>query len=81
MLDSQVLRTKERLVGHRLFLPQEVVRHEIWIGVFKEGTIAYDNPHRKRCSQTLTQMSGCNMLLSRNMWFRVVGIKMKQGLL
>ncbi len=32
MLDRQVLRTKERHVRHMLFLPQEVVRHEVWIG-------------------------------------------------
>jgi len=32
MLDKQVLKTNERLAGHRLFLPQKVVRCEIWIG-------------------------------------------------
>jgi hypothetical protein len=32
MLNKQISRTKERLVKHRLFLAQEVVRHEIWIG-------------------------------------------------
>ncbi len=31
MLDKQNLRTKERPTWHRSFLPQEVVRHEIWI--------------------------------------------------
>ncbi len=30
MLDKQVLRTKEKPKGHMLFLPQEVVRHEVW---------------------------------------------------
>jgi hypothetical protein len=30
MLDRQVMRTKERLVGHRSFLPQELVRREVW---------------------------------------------------
>jgi hypothetical protein len=32
MLDRQVLRIEERHVVHMLFLPQEVVRCEIWIG-------------------------------------------------
>jgi hypothetical protein len=32
MLDRQVLRTEVKHVGHRSFLPQEVVRHEVWIG-------------------------------------------------
>ncbi len=45
MLDIQVLRTKERHVGHKSFLPQEVVRHDIWIRGFKEGTFPYDNLH------------------------------------
>ncbi len=31
MLDKQVLRTKERPLGHMLFLPQKVVRCGIWI--------------------------------------------------
>jgi hypothetical protein len=30
MLNKQVLRTKERHVGHWSFLPQEVVRREVW---------------------------------------------------
>ncbi len=32
MLDRRILRTKERLVKHGSFRPQEVVRHEVWIG-------------------------------------------------
>jgi heterodisulfide reductase subunit B len=32
MLDRQVLRIEERHVVHMSFLPQEVVRCEIWIG-------------------------------------------------
>jgi hypothetical protein len=31
MLDRRVLKTKERPIRHRLFLPQKVVWHEIWI--------------------------------------------------
>jgi predicted translin family RNA/ssDNA-binding protein len=31
MLDKQVLRIKEKPTGHRSFLLQEVVRHEVWI--------------------------------------------------
>ncbi len=30
MLDKWILRAKERPIGHRSFLPQEVVRHEVW---------------------------------------------------
>jgi hypothetical protein len=29
--------------------------------VFREGTIIDDDIHRKRCSQIITQMSGCNI--------------------
>ncbi len=32
MLDRWILRTKERPAKHMLFLPQEVVRSEVWIG-------------------------------------------------
>jgi hypothetical protein len=32
MLDKQLLRIEKRPMGHRLFLPQVVVWHEIWIG-------------------------------------------------
>jgi hypothetical protein len=35
MLDRRVLRTKERLVKHRSFRPQEVVWWDIWIGGFQ----------------------------------------------
>jgi hypothetical protein len=35
MLDKWVTKTKERPTRHRLFLPQEVVQCEIWIGDFK----------------------------------------------
>jgi hypothetical protein len=30
MLDMQVLRKKKRHARHKLFLPQEAVRHEVW---------------------------------------------------
>jgi hypothetical protein len=39
MLDKQVLKIEERPARCKLFLPQEVVHREIWVGVFKEGTI------------------------------------------
>ncbi len=35
MLERQVLRTKERPIEHRLFLPQEVVQCEVWIHGFQ----------------------------------------------
>jgi hypothetical protein len=30
MLDRRMLKTKERPMGHRSFLPQEVVRWDVW---------------------------------------------------
>jgi hypothetical protein len=35
MLDRWVLGTKEKHVGHILFLPQKVIRHEVWTGGFQ----------------------------------------------
>ncbi len=32
MLDSWVLRIEKNPTGHMLFLPQEVVQHEVWTG-------------------------------------------------
>jgi len=32
MMDKQVLRTKEKPIRHKLFLPQEMVQREVWIG-------------------------------------------------
>jgi hypothetical protein len=32
MLDKRVIIIKERLVRHKLFIPQEVVQREVWIG-------------------------------------------------
>ncbi len=34
-LEKWVLRIEERPAGHRSFLPQEVVRCEVWIGRFQ----------------------------------------------
>jgi predicted HD phosphohydrolase len=45
------------------------------IMVLKEGTIIDDDFHEERCSQILTQMSGCSIFLNHNMWFKVVEIK------
>ncbi len=36
MLDKWILKTKERLIGHKSFLPQDVVWHEVWIGGFQK---------------------------------------------
>jgi hypothetical protein len=41
------------------------------LGVFKEGAVLNDDLHGKRCS----------ILFSCNIWFKVVKIKTKQGLL
>ncbi len=53
MLDKQVLRTKKRHVGHRSFLPQEVVQQVYGLGVSREGTVLDNNLHKKKCSQLL----------------------------
>jgi hypothetical protein len=34
MLDRQVLKIEGNLIGHKSFLPQEVVQQEIWITGF-----------------------------------------------
>jgi len=34
MFDRRILRIKERLARHMSFLPQEVVRHEVWTSGF-----------------------------------------------
>jgi len=36
MLDKGVLNIKDKPAGHKLFLPQEVVRCEVWIGGFQK---------------------------------------------
>jgi len=41
------------------------------LGVFREGPITNNNLHKERCSQLLTQMNGCSILFSCNLWFRV----------
>jgi len=51
------------------------------LGVFREGRIIDDDLHIERCSQLLTQMNGCNILLSCSLWFRIEEIKMEQGIL
>jgi hypothetical protein len=82
MLDIQVLRTEERLVGHKLFLTtiSGMTRHMDW-GVFKKSTVPNDDLHTQRCSRLFIQMNGCNIFLNYNLWFRVVKIKTKQGFL
>jgi hypothetical protein len=36
MVEKQVLKIEETPVGHKLFLPQEVVRCEVWTSGFKK---------------------------------------------
>jgi hypothetical protein len=50
MLDIRVLKTEERFMGHMSFLPQEVVRWDVWTGVFREGTIVDNNLHEEKCN-------------------------------
>jgi hypothetical protein len=48
MLDRPILKTKERPLGHKSFLPQEMVQQDVRIRVFKKGTIPNDDfPRRK----------------------------------
>ncbi len=54
-------------MGHKSFLPQEVVQWDVWIGGLPD-----DDLHGERCSKLLIQMSGCSILLSHNLWFRVI---------
>jgi len=42
MLDRRVLKTKEKLTRHRLFLPQKVVWREIWIRDFQKMNESLD---------------------------------------
>jgi hypothetical protein len=75
MLDKKVLRIEERLVGHKPFLPREVVQHEIWTKClyglrFLKTSMVIDNDfHEKRCNQLLTQIIECNILFSYDLWF------------
>jgi hypothetical protein len=66
MLEKQVTKTEERPARHKLFLPEEMVRHEVWTWGFKEETIKDDNLHTKRCNQLLIH-NGCNILLNHNL--------------
>jgi hypothetical protein len=61
------MKTEKRLARHKLFLPQEMVRHEVWTWGFKEETFTNNNLRIKRCNQLLIQMSGCNILFNHNL--------------
>ncbi len=53
MLDKQVLRTEERPAGHMSFLPQEVVRHEVWTrGLQRRHSYKQQSPHIEMQSTT-----------------------------
>ncbi len=48
MLDKQMLRTKERHVGHMSFLPQEVVWRDIWTkGLQRRHSYRQRSPQRE----------------------------------
>jgi hypothetical protein len=48
MLDKWVLKTEERPIGHMSFLPQEVVRCEVWTGGFyKRHNYIQRSPRKK----------------------------------
>jgi len=48
--------------------------------VFKGNIVIDDDLHKERCSKILTYMNECSILLSHNLWFKIVEIKMEQGL-
>jgi len=53
MLDKQVLRTEERPAGSMSFLPQEVVRHEVWSrGLQRRHNYRQQSPHIEMQSTT-----------------------------
>jgi predicted amidohydrolase len=47
------------------------------VGVFKESIVIDEDLHIEKCTQLLTQMSGCNILFNLNLWFKVEKIKTK----
>jgi hypothetical protein len=51
------------------------------LAVFKEGIVTNNYFHGEKCSQMFIQMNGCSILFHCNLWFKVTGIKMEQGLL
>ncbi len=77
MLDRWVLRTKERHARHNHFYHKRWYGVKYGLGVFREGIITNNDLHEERFNRLLTQMNGCNILLSYNMWFKVEEIKME----
>jgi hypothetical protein len=51
------------------------------LGIFEKGKIIDDVFHGEKCSRLFTQMSGCSIFFSCNLWFRVEEIKMEYELL
>jgi len=45
--------------------------------VFRKGIVIDNDIHGERFNQLFTQMSGCNILLRCNLWFRDENIKME----
>jgi hypothetical protein len=68
-------------VGTGCFYHKRWYSMKYGLGVFKEGIIIDDNLHEKKCSQILTQMSGCNIFFNYDLWFKIEKIKTEQGLL
>jgi len=51
------------------------------LGVFKKSIVINNDLHQERCNQLLIQISVCSILLSCNLWFKVIKVKRKQELL
>jgi len=81
MLDTQVLITEEKITWHKSFLPQKVVRHEVWTWEFLEKAQLQMTISTEKWSRLFTQMNGCYILFSHNLWFKVEEVKTQQGLL
>jgi hypothetical protein len=79
MLDRQVLIIEKRPACIGYFYHKRWYNVKYGLGVFKESIVIDDDFHEERCNQLLTQMNGCSVLFSHNMWFKVEEIK-EQGL-
>ncbi len=69
---------KKGLRGKGHFYHKKWYSEMYGLGVFKEGTIIDDDFHEERCSQLLIWMSGCSILLSHNLRFKIIEIKTEQ---
>jgi hypothetical protein len=77
MLDRQVLKLKINLQGTCCFYHKKWYNMKYGLRVFRKGIVIDNDIHGERFNQLFTQMSGCNILLRCNLWFRDEDIKME----